>query len=54
MKQEGNELWNHFLSTGSVDDYLRFKQQVQPEGEQEKTSHADCNAGAGASGSEIS
>ena len=44
------DLWKDFEHTGSVADYLRFKQAVC----REEEPNANDNAGAGAPGSKIS
>lgn len=47
------DLWKDFEHTGSVADYLRFKQQASPP-RKEREQDADDDAGAGAPGSKIS
>ncbi len=54
MCEQGKQkLWNDFKHTGSVADYLRFKQQATPP-RKEREQDADDSAGAGAPGSKIS
>lgn len=52
-EQGKQQLWDDFKHTGSVADYLRFKQQAPPP-RKERGQDADDNAGAGAPGSKIS
>lgn len=49
-EQGKQQLWDDFKHTGSVADYLRFKQAVC----REEEPNANDNAGAGAPGSKIS
>lgn len=49
-----NDSWKNFESTGSVQEYLRYKQQqavMQKESPLE-SEYADCNTGFGSAGSE--
>ncbi len=50
MTPEQTDFWKEFQHTGSVADYLRFKQAAA----QEETENAEHNIGTGASGSKIS
>lgn len=50
MTPEQIDFWKEFQNTGSVADYLRFKQAAA----KEETDHVQHNRGTGASGSEIS
>ncbi|HIX12373.1 MAG TPA: hypothetical protein H9985_01990 [Candidatus Anaerofilum faecale] len=52
-EQGKQQLWDDFKHTGSVADYLRFKQQASPP-RKEREQDADDDAGAGAPGSKIS